>query len=88
MPAVFAGAAKVTLACCGPGVATPMVGAPGGVAAITLTTGADAGPTPIALLAVTEQEYAMLMTSEDTVRGDAPPVLLRVVWPGALQIAV
>lgn len=48
-----AGAVKLTVACPLPGVAVPMVGAPGAVAGVAALEAADAGPVPIALVAVT-----------------------------------
>jgi hypothetical protein len=53
LPPFDAGAVKLTVACPLPGVAVPIVGAPGSVAGVTLLDGADAGLVPFALVAVT-----------------------------------
>ena len=52
-PPFDAGGVKETVACPLPGVALPIVGAPGSVAGVTLLEAAEAGPVPLALLAVT-----------------------------------
>ena len=55
-PPLLAGAFQVTLAEAFPAVATTLVGAPGGVAAATGVTallGAEAGPVPTLLVALT-----------------------------------
>ena len=53
LPPFEAGAVKLTVACALPAVAVPIVGAPGTVAGVTLLEGFEAGPVPIALVAVT-----------------------------------
>ncbi len=53
-PPSLPGAAKAMLALPLPGVAAPMVGAPGTVAGVTVAV-AEAGPVPALLVAVTEQ---------------------------------
>ena len=53
LPPFEAGAVKLTVACALPAVAVAAVGAPGTVAGVTLLEGADAGPAPTALVAVT-----------------------------------
>ena len=56
-PPLEAGGVKDTVACPLPGVAVPIVGAPGGPTAgagVTLTLPEDA-PVPVALLALAEQ---------------------------------
>ena len=52
-PPFEAGGANVTFACALPGSATPIVGAPGTAAGVTLFVGVDAGPVPMAFVAVT-----------------------------------
>ena len=55
-PPSLAGAVQVTVACAVPAVAVPMVGAPGTVAAeagVTELEAAEAGPVPMALVALT-----------------------------------
>jgi hypothetical protein len=57
LPPSLAGTVKVTVACASPAVAEPMVGASGAVAGatgVTLFDGADGGPVPMPLVAVTE----------------------------------
>ena len=55
LPPFDAGAVKLTVACALPGVAVPIVGAPGTVVAagVTLLEAADAAPVPIAFVAFT-----------------------------------
>jgi len=53
LPPLLTGALKPTLAVALPGVAVPMVGAPGTPAGVTLLDAADAALVPAALLAVT-----------------------------------
>jgi len=50
------GGVNVTVACEFPAVAVPIVGGPGTAAGVTLFEGADAGPVPTALVAVTVNE--------------------------------
>ena len=52
-PPLEAGAVKLTLAEVLPGVAVPMVGAPGRVTGVTGLDALEAGPVPMALVAVT-----------------------------------
>ena len=54
-PPLLAGTLNVTVACPLPGMAMPMTGAPGTVAGVTALEAVDAGPTPTALVAVTEK---------------------------------
>ena len=70
-----------------PGVAEPMVGAPGTVRGTTVTV-PDEGPGPVAFVAVTEQLYETPVTRLDTGSGDTVPLPVRVVWPAAAQLAV
>ena len=63
LPPLLAGAVKVTVACALPAVAVPMVGAPGTPAGVTLFEAAEAGPVPIALVAVTVKVYAVPLVS-------------------------
>ena len=53
LPPVLPGGVNVTVACPFPGVAVPMVGAPGTVAGVTLLEAAEAAPVPALLVAVT-----------------------------------
>ena len=53
LPPLEAGAAQVTAACAFPAVALTDVGAPGAVAGVTLLDAAEAGPVPMAFVAVT-----------------------------------
>ena len=57
-PPLDEGATKATVAEALPAVAEAPVGAPGTVAGVTGLLAADAGPAPIALLAVTVNVYA------------------------------
>ena len=52
-PPFEAGGVKVTAACALPAAATTSVGGPGTAAGVTLFDGADGGPVPTALVAVT-----------------------------------
>ena len=52
-PPFDAGGVNAIVACPMPGVAVPIVGAPGTAAGVTLFEGADAGPVPNALVALT-----------------------------------
>jgi hypothetical protein len=52
-PPLLAGAVKLTVAWVLPGVAVPIVGAPGSVAGVTLFDAAEAAPVPAALVALT-----------------------------------
>ena len=52
-PPLLAGAVNATLALALPAVATPIVGAPGTVAGVTLFDAAEAAPVPALLVAVT-----------------------------------
>ena len=53
LPPFEAGAVKLTVACALPAVAVAFVGASGAVAGVTGLEGADDGPVPTALVAVT-----------------------------------
>jgi hypothetical protein len=66
-PPLLAGAVNATVACALPGVAVPMVGAPGTVAGVTLFEAAEAAPVPIAFVAVTVNVYAVPFASPLTV---------------------
>ena len=59
VPPLLAGATKLTEACALPGIAVTPVGAPGTVTGITGLDGAEAGPVPTALVAVTVKVYAV-----------------------------
>ena len=77
--------ATFLLACAFPAVALPMVGAPGTVAGVMLFDGAEAGPVPTELLALTVNVYAVPLLSPVTVIGDAFPVA--TIDPG-LEVTV
>jgi hypothetical protein len=88
LPPLLPGAVKVTVALALPAVAMPMVGAPGTVAVpegVTLLDRADAGPVPIALVAVTVKVYAVPLVKPVTVIGLTVPV---AVSPPGLEVAV
>jgi hypothetical protein len=70
---LLAGAVKLMVAWPLPGVAPPMVGAPGAVAAIVTLTVLDAAPVPCAFVAVAEQVYVVPFVNPVTVTGDAAP---------------
>ena len=80
-PPFEAGAVKVTLAEPFPAVAVPMVGAPGKVEGVAGGDGAEAGPVPSALVAVTVNVYAVPLVSPVTVHEVAPPVV-QLLPPG------
>ena len=85
LPPFEAGGEKVTVACALPAVAVPIVGAPGTVAGVTLFEAAEAGPVPIALVALTVKVYAVPFVKPVTVIGlDAPDA---VMLPG-LEVTV
>jgi len=73
-PPFDAGAVNVTAACALPAVAMPIVGAPGTVPGVTRFEGAEAGPLPAALVAVTVKMYAVPLARPPTVMGDAAPL--------------
>ena len=77
---MLAGGVNVTVALALPAVATPIVGAPGTVAGVTLFEAADGGPVPIALVAVTVNVYAVPLVRPVTVIGLEVPVA--VIPPG------
>ena len=66
-PPFEAGAVQLTVACASPAVAMTLVGAPGTVAGVTAADGADAGPVPTTLAAVTVKVYAVPLVSPVTV---------------------
>ncbi len=77
---------NATLACVLPGLAVPIVGAPGTVAGVTLFDADDAAPVPIAFVAVTVKVYAVPFVNPVTVQGvDVQPLL--VILPG-VEVAV
>ena len=68
LPPSDAGAVQVTVADPEPPVATTLVGAPGTAGpGVTELDGADAGPVPIAFVAVTVKVYAVPLVSPVTV---------------------
>jgi len=80
LPPFDAGAVKDIVVCALPAVAVPIVGAPGVVAGITLLDAAEAVPVPVALVAVTENVYAVPLVRPVTVIGLTVPVA--VTLPG------
>jgi hypothetical protein len=52
-----------------------LAGAPGTVAGVTLADGLDAGPVPMALIAVTVKVYGVPLVSPETVQLTAPVVI-------------
>ena len=81
-PPLEAGGVKDIVACPLPGVAVPMVGAPGAPAGVTLTL-PDAAPVPTALVAFALQLYVVPLVSPVTVIGLAAPLAVN-----APQVAV
>ena len=79
-PPFDAGGVKATTACALPPVTAPIVGAPGTPAGVTLFDAAEAGPVPIALVAVTVNVYAVPFSRPLTVIGEVAP--LAVIPPG------
>ena len=84
-PPLEAGGVNETAACAFPAVAVPIVGAPGTVARVTLLEGAEAGPVPAALVAVTVKVYAVPLVNPVTVTGDAAPEAL---MPPGFEVTV
>ncbi len=72
-PPFVAGAVNVTEAAPLPGVAVPMVGVPGTVDGMTVFDAADAGPVPIAFVAVTLQVYVLPFVNDATTIGLEAP---------------
>jgi hypothetical protein len=68
-----------------PAVAVPIVGACGTVVAVMLLEAAEAGPVPVALVAVTVNVYDVLDARPVTVTGDEAPV---PVNPPGLEVTV
>ena len=66
-PPFDAGGVNVTVACWLPGVAVPIVGAPGTVLGVTLFDGADDAPVPTPLMAATLNVYAVPLARPFTV---------------------
>lgn len=86
-PPSEAGGVKAMLAWPLPGVAAPMVGAPGGPAGVTFAV-AEATELPRALVATTLHAYVVPFVRLLTVIGLVVAVAVAVVWPDALQDAV
>ena len=84
-PPLLVGGVKLIFACALPAVAVPMIGAPGTVPGVTEFDGAEAGPVPTALVAVTVKVYAGPFASPVTVIGDADPV---AVMPFGNEVTV
>jgi hypothetical protein len=75
------GVEKVTVACPLLAVADPMVGALGTAAGTAPEDAADAGPVPMALVAVTVKVYVVPLVRPDTVHVVAP-VVVQTLPPG------
>jgi len=86
LPPLTVGAVQVTTALVFPGVAVTDVGAPGGAAGITAADGADAGPVPMAFVAVTVKVYAVPFVSPTRVAVFAPVVV--AVMPSGDEVTV
>jgi hypothetical protein len=84
-PPVLEGALKLTLALALPPLATPMVGAPGTVAGVTLFEALEAAPVPTLFVAVTVKVYGVPLASPFTVIGETLPVPVK---PPGLEVAV
>ena len=80
LPPFDVGAVKDIVACALPAEAVPIVGEPGVVAGVTLLEAAEAAPVPVALVAVTENVYAVPLVRPVRVIGLAEPVV--VTLPG------
>jgi len=83
-PPLYPGAVNDTATSPFAGVTTPMVGASGTVAGVTATV-AEATLGPAALVATTEQVYAVPLVNPVTVSGEARPVAVK---PPALHVTV
>jgi hypothetical protein len=81
LPPSLAGADQLTVAVVLPASAVTLSGVPGTVAGVTALEGEDAGPVPIALVAVTVNVYDVPLTRPLTVQ--PADVLLQVAPPGA-----
>jgi hypothetical protein len=94
------GAAHLTIAVALPAVAVTAAGAPGGPIGVTLLEGADDGPAPDALVAVTVNVYDVPLLSPLTMQGDPMqgrlppdqitvyPVMALPLGFGAVQLTV
>ena len=80
-PPLADGAVKLTVACPLAATADTPVGAPGTVAGVAAADGAEAGPVPDALVAVTVNVYAVPFVRPLTVQLVAP-VVVHVLAPG------
>ena len=88
LPPVLTGATKLTDAWAFPGLAVPMVGAPGMAApavGVTLFDAADDKPVPITFFAVTVKIYAVPLARPVTVSGEDVPL---AVSPPGLEVTV
>ena len=80
-PPFEAGAVKATVARALPGVAVPMIGAPGSVAGAMELEAAEAAPLPAVFVAVTLKLYGVPLVRPVTTMGLAVPVAVKP--PGA-----
>jgi hypothetical protein len=87
-PPLLAGALKLTVACALPGVAVPMVGAPGTVAGVTLFDAAEGALVPTTLAAVTVNVYAVPLVRPVTVIGPQAAPLQLAFNPLGDEVAV
>jgi hypothetical protein len=71
------GGVNTTAACVSPPNARMMAGAPGTAPGLTLFEGADEGPVPSELVAVTVKVYAVPLARPATVMGEAAPLAVK-----------
>src|SRR3954468_14841757 len=80
LPPSLAGAVHVTVADLSPGVAVPIVGAPGTVAGVKALERAEYGPVPATLVAATLYRYAVPFVSPVMVHLVTVPPIPVMVW--------
>ena len=79
---------KATEICAFPGVAVPIVGAPGKVAGLTAAEAVEAGPLPTLLVAYTVQVYGSPLVSPVTMIGLDVPDTVPELEPLELEVQV
>ena len=84
-PPSLAGGVNLTVALDLAAVTPVIAGAPGVVAGVALSEGADASPVPAVLVAVTVKVYAVPFVSPLTVMGLTVPV---AVFPPGMDVTV
>jgi hypothetical protein len=87
-PGTAAGAVKDTIAERTPGIADTPVGAAGTLGVVTALEAADAGPVPIAFVALTVIVYVVLLSNPVIVNGLAGPVTALLGLPVDAAVAV